>query len=326
MEHGVSEHSMYAIATIGIGCRHESNDYPASKYLAEITLILQKKLGQINQAATMHTLYHGLLPWTEPIHTCGDGLHTGYLSGIRNGESEYAVWCLLNHALMVPWTMGAPIEQMLAECPKIMVQSKQLGHTVAVVTNQCFWQMLLNLRYPKCSDPTKLQGEIFNPETLKGNDNFFVSQIHLAECRLMLVYDRPALAKVAIACRDLFFKLNPISFQVMGETFDRGVALFATARHTKNRLKRRKYIRNAKKIHSTIKSWEKAGNPNVFTYRILLDAEQAALYGKRKKAEDSYKNAIIVLVARAGHLHHAALFNELYAEYLYQGCNDEEEA
>ena len=58
---------------------------------------------------------------------------------------------------------------------------------------------------------------------------------------------------------------------------------------------------------------------------MIFDAEQAALDGKRKRAEDSYHQAITA-AARMGHLHHAAVYNELYAEFLWYGCNEVEEA
>jgi hypothetical protein len=56
-----------------------------------------------------------------------------------------------------------------------------------------------------------------------------------------------------------------------------------------------------------------------------LSAEQAALSKNYTRAEEKYKKAI-VLAARTGRMHHAALCNERYADFLLQELSDEEEA
>lgn len=50
-------------------------------------------------------------------------------------------------------------------------------------------------------------------------------------------------------------------------------------------------------------------------YEKLLDAENYAIRGKYIKAETNYQEAI-KLAAKTGHLHHAGLFNERYADLL----------
>lgn len=60
-------------------------------------------------------------------------------------------------------------------------------------------------------------------------------------------------------------------------------------------------------------------------YDTFLQAEHAALRGKKIQAKGKYEEAI-KLAARTGHLHHAALFNERFADHLKRDLNDEEEA
>ena len=105
------------------------------------------------------------------------------------------------------------------------------------------------------------------------------------------------------------------------ETFHRGIGLYAMARRTKNR----KYKKEAKRILKLISKWYKAGNPNVTHYDLMLRAEQAALDGKHGEADDLYKEAI-VSAARPGHLQHAALFNERYADYRLTERGDVDDA
>ena len=85
------------------------------------------------------------------------------------------------------------------------------------------------------------------------------------------------------------------------------------------------YKHHAKRIRKAIHKWKSAGNPNAVYYCIFLDAEHAALQGKRAEAETQYKKAI-QFAGRSGYLHHAALFNELYSDYLLREHNDTDEA
>ena len=99
------------------------------------------------------------------------------------------------------------------------------------------------------------------------------------------------------------------------------VALFAMARKTK----RFKYIRAAYRVRKKIVSWAKSGNPNVKHYECFLEAEHTALKGKKSAAKVKYE-AAIRKAARTGHLHHAALFNERFADFLRYDLSEEEES
>eukprot|EP00980_Cylindrotheca_fusiformis_P012096 scaffold2923_cov121-Cylindrotheca_fusiformis.AAC.6 len=136
-----------------------------------------------------------------------------------------------------------------------------------------------------------------------------------------VLYDIEAAAKRAIKDGDKFAKLAAGFFQNMLETFHRAVALFAMARCTR----KRKYRSQADKLASRIAGWVRSGNPNIRHYQASMKAEQAALSKKYDLAEENYKN-VIVLAAKTGHMHHAALINERYAEFLGEESSDEEES
>lgn len=93
------------------------------------------------------------------------------------------------------------------------------------------------------------------------------------------------------------------------------------ARRTRNR----KYKRRAKVLRKMVSKFAKSGNPNVQHCDLMLRAEQAALDRKYAKADELYKEAIIH-AARTGSIHHAALFNERYADYRLQEHDDVDDA
>jgi hypothetical protein len=93
------------------------------------------------------------------------------------------------------------------------------------------------------------------------------------------------------------------------------------ARRTRKRL----YRKHAQKVHKTIKSWLRKGNPNVRHYDCLFNAELAALKGKLDSAEGWYQSAI-VCATRQGRVHESALACERYGDFLLHQRNDGEEA
>lgn len=187
----------------------------------------------------------------------------------------------------------------------------------------CFWQMWIILQDAmKVEDPCVLKGEVHDMEKINEAEDPIVVAFHdMAEFQLLLFFDDPSAANRAIEVGDQLMKVSVGYIPVMIETFHRGISLHVAARRTK----RRKYKQHAKNIRKTIHKWKKQGNPNVVYYCMFLDAEDAALRGKHDEAETLYKEAI-QFVAKSGYLHHAGLFNALYADFLWRERNDTDEA
>ena len=67
------------------------------------------------------------------------------------------------------------------------------------------------------------------------------------------------------------------------------------------------------------------GNPNVGHCKSLLEAELAALNGRKHLAKKHYEVAAM-LAGRGGFVRDAALANERYGEFLLEDLPDQEEA
>ena len=163
-----------------------------------------------------------------------------------------------------------------------------------------------------------LLGDIFDAETFVGTTAFEIAFVHLAKIQLLVIFgDYKGAAD--LACRERSFsEAQPVFCVGMLDTLTRGTAFYAMARATK----KRQYSKKAKKILKTVAGWVKNGNPNVQHYHHFLLAEDAAL-GKRKIAEvEALYQKAIVQATRSAHLHHVALFNERYADYLLEQSND----
>jgi tetratricopeptide (TPR) repeat protein len=187
-----------------------------------------------------------------------------------------------------------------------------------------FWQSALNLM-GLSENTTLLQGKaLLDPEEfLNRRDNpFLVVTIQTQQSRLYVIFGEHGKgADLSITNGYDWPKLAPGNPTIPTALFCGGISSFEMARKTK----KQKFKKHAKKIHSTIKSWVKKGNPNVIHYDRLLDAERAALDGKSNAALKHYQSAVS-LAARGGFVHDAALANERYAEYLLHDMSDRQEA
>lgn len=190
-----------------------------------------------------------------------------------------------------------------------------------LVIVKIFWQMILNMT-SNSSNAHKLRGHILDRDEYEEGKPVQLGMVHFAEGELLVFLKPEEAAERAITNVKKFSQLCPSMCLIMIETFHRGVALYIMARKTKLR----KYRSHAVKIRKTIQKWQKAANPNVQHYNLLLDAEEAALSKKSfATAEKLYLEAI-ELASRNGHLHHAALFNERYADFLQHERKDVEMA
>lgn len=181
-----------------------------------------------------------------------------------------------------------------------------------------YCEMMQNLMGQNDGDPTKLKSE---ERFLSHSDQTVLGVYFSCLCILFMYFgEYEEGAKLAVERGDTYAKVCPGHFWIMNETFARGMILYAAARSGK-----RLYMKHAKKVHKTIKSWAQQGNPNVLHYDLLFDAELAALNGKLDMAEGLYKKAI-VSATRQGLIHERAFASERYGEFLLNERNDPEEA
>ena len=109
----------------------------------------------------------------------------------------------------------------------------------------------------------------------------------------------------------------------MNDNFQGHVAVlcYSAARKTKVR----QYITRAQKCHAHIRTIGRKGNPNLSFMEKLLDAEAAALNGKKREAKLGYEAATVV-AARGGFVGQQAIICERYANFLFHDLSDKIEA
>eukprot|EP00980_Cylindrotheca_fusiformis_P026016 scaffold15205_cov128-Cylindrotheca_fusiformis.AAC.1 len=321
LKYGVGDTSSTGFAMLGAVAVMVQQDYKTAAYFAEMAMAMQRSSRAYGESETFLNANLYCFPWSRPFQQCIATAAEGYASGMRSGDTVNAMWNLICHHVWLPYTMGKRLGPILELCPKLLSQMEELSQPEQVLGLRMFWQMMFNLATTSESTVLhKLEGDIFSAEAFTANTNQEAAR-YVLQGELLVFYDVEAAAKRAIKDGDKFAKLSPGIFHNMFETFHRAIALFAMARRTG----KRKYRIHANKLAKRIKGWVQSGNPNVGHYHLSMIAEQAALTKKCELAEENYKKAI-ALAARTGHMHHAALINERYAEFLHEELSDEKES
>eukprot|EP00980_Cylindrotheca_fusiformis_P025736 scaffold14558_cov137-Cylindrotheca_fusiformis.AAC.1 len=322
IKHGVCDDSPSGFFGLGMMALVVQQDFKTAAAFAQLALALQKACRPSRESETVFVTYAFCLPWTRPLQEFIAPVADGYASGMRTGDTLFAMWNLPFQHVWLPYALGKRLGPILDQCPKILSQMEELSQAAQADALKMCWQMILNLvTTPVSKDAHKLEGAIFSAENFTGKGKVTLSSLYLWQGELLVFYDLEAAANRAVKDGDKYATLSPGVFHNMQETFHRSIALFAMARRTR----KRKYRAHANKLANRINSWVRSGNPNVGHYHIATMAEQAVLGKKYDLAEESYKSAIS-LAARTGHMHDAALINERYAEFLREELLDERES
>jgi len=180
------------------------------------------------------------------------------------------------------------------------------------------WQLALNLK-GLVDDELVLHGQALRKGQGSESEHTRVLQEYF-QSDLYLFFGHYKLAAESALKRGEKFNEVVSGSWLMIETFHRGVALFAMGRKTRES----KYLRPANKLRKRIAKWAQV-NPNVKHHEHFLQAEYLAVKRNYKDAKIQYGEAIRI-AARTGHLHHAGLFNERFADFYETILMDEEEA
>ncbi|KAL3931247.1 MAG: hypothetical protein SGBAC_011395 [Bacillariaceae sp.] len=325
LKHGLNDAAAPAFASLGMLAVALRHDVELGARFSRLALAIQGHVSASSRAETLYIVHTYCLSHTEPLKSVSVPYNRAYSSGLRVGRNDYAIWALVCNQILAPWMMGKSMVSLKGLCPEVFSQAEDVSQRTQSTVVKVFWQAMVNFstsgpdgRLPK--NASQLEGKIFSAQNFKGTDPVALAFVHLVQGELLLFFDIKQAAERALQCGDKFVDDAPAMFIGVMETFHRAVALYAMARRTK----KRKYRKLAKALRKRIAKFLDAGNPNVKHYEIFLNAEQAALDNRNELADTRYRRAI-VYAARTGHLHHTALFNERYAEFLNAVKDDEYE-
>jgi hypothetical protein len=224
------------------------------------------------------------------------------------------------------YLIGSPLEGLEADSFLYLKQMKALKLDPAAYITKGFRQAYLNLLGSDNVDqPTHLSGESLSEEEYhRFRDSEFIGTVFFAQQGILLTYfgEYVTFADMVIKVgHDHLQKVHVASPYNIWDTFIKGVSCFGAAHETR----KKKYAKMGQIFRSKINKWIDMGNPNVKHYGLLLDAEWMALKGKKYDAVKQYEAAVL-LAARGGYQHDAALATERFGEFYLKVMGDREDA
>jgi hypothetical protein len=231
--------------------------------------------------------------------------------------------------LILKFLLGTSLASLEADLLLYSKQMKDLKRDQAHYLCKFLRQVFLNLMgRNNVEDPTLMTGDAMSDEDVAlCQNNVFLRPGHSGVQSILLTYfgkHVPNADSTIESGHDVWAKANVATPNLMWDAFLKGVTFFAAARQTTTR-RRRKYVKLGQLYRSKIKKWLDMGNPNVKHYESLLDAEFLALRGKNAAAMKQYEVSI-VLAARGGYQHDAALASERLGEFHLTVMKDRNEA
>jgi predicted ATPase len=324
MRYGLSAYSPPAFNGYGMILMSVLGDFDlGTKYADYALLMLEILETKATESATLYGSYSLILPWKRPVHASIKPFLHGYKVGMQVGDTESAAQCLSN-LIFTLLVSGKSLRGIDADCRIFVPQMEELKRLGTADITRVLWQTALNLmgrssRANILSGEAMDENEILERARATNGEKFMTNVIDGLKSFLYAYLGEHRLgAELAIAKGDKFLKELPCAMFGMSETFSRGITLYAMARKTN----KRKFKKHAIQVKKTIKSWVDGGNPNVKHHLCLLNAEQAALDGKEDLARALYGKAVI-LAARGGFLHDAALASERFADFVHRYDRDE---
>ena len=317
LKYGISEASSPAFAMIGVIMAGSLNDLKGARIYAEYALGMLEKLGTKRyESRTMFIVFASCLHWTNPLQDMLNPLLRAYESGMQVGDTEHAVWAIYFY-ILYSFFAGRSLEAIERDFRIYSVQMKELNREPTVFQCQMCWQLVLNLA-GKSDNTTLLTGEAMDEATAQKDAQETPLALSAFQSFQMLAHsyfgDYEFCANYALVNGDSIKDRQVGNACVAVDACHRGLALLAMARKTKSR----KYVKAAVKgPMAQIKNWLKQGNPYVNHWSSLLDAELAALNGRKQTAKKRYERAV-VLAAGGGFMQDAAIASERYGRFLIE--------
>eukprot|EP00526_Cylindrotheca_closterium_P003990 CAMPEP_0113610910 /NCGR_PEP_ID=MMETSP0017_2-20120614/5277_1 /TAXON_ID=2856 /ORGANISM="Cylindrotheca closterium" /LENGTH=1151 /DNA_ID=CAMNT_0000519827 /DNA_START=806 /DNA_END=4261 /DNA_ORIENTATION=- /assembly_acc=CAM_ASM_000147 len=312
LQHGIHEASAACLSSLGLLVVSINHNSETACLFAETALHLIERSKNLRNGETLMTAYSISLAWKKTLEECLPKLLLSYTEALRIGDTEYALWGLVSHDILVPYQLGRPLADILEDIPSLMLQCEESSQALHVLSVRVYKQLFLTLKTISSNDPPELEGEVFSKAKDGEVDKANVPNIIYCEGELHFFNgDYESAAKRALKLGGGFERGVGAHFMIFIEIYHRAAALYAAGIQTKQR----KYKGAAKKLRNKIDKWEKGGNPNLKYYALHLNAEQAVVDKKFDDADRLYKDAIESVTALK-HLHHAGFICERYADFL----------
>ncbi|CAJ1927504.1 unnamed protein product [Cylindrotheca closterium] len=170
LKHGLCEYSAKAISTLGnLGILVLEKRNNATMF-RELALSTQAHFGRARACQTMFITYSYSMVWSYPLQKCTDVFYEAYIKGMRNGEVDYAMWCLTSHFVTLPY---------YHKPARLIIEACAGDPFISAVHNYVECQLLLFFDDPSAADRAISGAEVFS-KTSPGVFQIMIETFHRA--------------------------------------------------------------------------------------------------------------------------------------------------
>lgn len=310
VRHGMSSPAPSAFAQYGALVFGVLNDLKAGVDIGEMALEMTNRLEGVannlpNKSLVILRTWGFTLSYSRPIRNALKPLLQGHSDGMKFGDTEMASWCLFKHAYCL-FHVSKPLGVIEEDCRLYVPYIRDLGWTEVHNCAKYIHQAALFLM----GEEEEALSFLFANPTKDEEEFSHLTQAVVRSAAYAYTASYKIGAEYALEIGDKVKTGAPGHMLLQGDAFTRAICLYAMALETK----KRRYLKSARVLRKRIENWRTQGCVNFEHQLLLLNAEDAALRGKKEEASTLYREAIVG-ATRFGFLRDAGLMHERYANF-----------
>jgi len=294
LHNGICKETSTALGFCSYGLCGSMKDYMGSQRIGHLALLLVERMEAQEFLPRVHvTVYSGVFAWIRQTKLNLGPLLEGYKVGMRSGDNEYAFISGGGYCSM-GFVCGKELTTLENDTRTFMKQMIEYKQETSYHFFCPLWQLQLNLM-GRSEDPAHLTGEALDLERSIAdcleNKRFPSLQLLYSQCSVVAyIFNEYDLAG------DMVERTIETEKQVLRKAeafgmylFYHGLISFVLARKTKSD----KWLTRANEALSEMEKYAKIGPCNFQHKLLLLEAENAYLFGDIDSAMIKYDRAIV---------------------------------
>jgi len=309
---GISASSCDGFACFGLVLCGFFRDLNKGREMAKaVELIFAKRDWKLIKPRTVFICETFVLHWTAPLQASFVPLLEGYRMGLYTGDIDSAGWCLVTrcHHLFYSARALEGLQKEIDTCIDILSQLNLEAHRLCILP----YLMTVKRLRGVCTKDSCMDFEDMLKIASATNNLSNRGHAIFAQLELLVVFHKWESASKLLAEAGNLRLSIPGHFVGVRFTVLEALISFKMAQ-TSALFARTKWKRRGLKAFKLLRSWAKKGNVNVVHSLHLLYAELAVLKGEGKRAEESFKTAVLV-AATSGLMQDKALAHYLAHEF-----------
>jgi hypothetical protein len=252
--------------------------------------LLGKTTNQGIKVKAHYIIWYKVMPWIRHVRDSSRPLLAAYNFGLQAGDIESAMKCIFGK-LIIDLISGRSLLLIAKTCQAIVPQMEHARVDEIAMLTRVLWQAVLNLigDDKDIKEPSVLNGKAFDEtDFLQDPDASTYIKKYLDALKSYVCLFTGEFAKgaeLAAERENKFLESVPGSALGLVDFVSRGIPMIEMTKASK----KRPYTKALSDVMQRSKAWSNKGVCSTIHLEFLLQAEQAALDGKKDDAADAFK-------------------------------------